>query len=124
MDHSIPERDLARKFVAKWHLNVLERKSVPTGGLAGSLLVAESETIVDQAGWYPRDWRPDDGFDGGLIERLNHRRYKVYWKVEDGVSHFSLQRINEYENLGDATREYAERFFGQNFDGIAINWSK
>jgi hypothetical protein len=49
--------------------------------------------------------RLDDGFDGGLIERVNADRYKVYWKVECRVSRFALQAVNEFDALSDAARE-------------------
>lgn len=118
------ERELARKFIAKWHLSVPERKAMPKGALPGSLLVAEICALVEDKGWYPIDWRPDNGFDGGLIERLDADRYKVYWKVECGVSRFALQAVNEFNSLPEAAREYAARFFGTNFDGIQIDWKR
>ena len=118
------ERELVRKFVAKWHLNVAERKAIPSGSLAGSLIVTEICAVVDEQGWYPVDWRPDDGFDGGLIERLDAGRCKLYWKVECGVSRFALQEVREFHSLSDAAREYAVRFFGNNFDGIPIDWTR
>jgi len=124
MVQEFTERDLARVFIEKWHLNVPERRALPTSSLPGSLLVAEICALVEEKGWYPIDWRPDDGFDGGLIERLDGGRCKVYWKVECGVSRFALQGVNEFESLSEAVREYAVRFFGRSFDGIEIDWKR
>jgi hypothetical protein len=118
------EAELARKFIAKWSLNVQERKSLPTGALPGSLLVAEICALVEDKGWYPIDWRPNDDFDGGLIERLDLGGYKVHWKVECGVSRFALQEVNEFASPSEAARKYAVKFFGGNFDGIEIDWER
>lgn len=124
MDQNLTEGDLARKFVATWHLNVSERRALPSGSLPGSLLVAEICAAVEAKGWYPTDWRPADGFDGGLIELIGANRCKVYWKVECGVSRFALKEVNECDSLPEAARRYAVRFFGTNFDGIPIDWNR
>ena len=118
------ELDLARKFITKWHLNVPERKSLWFGSLPGSLLVAEICALVNEEGWYPIDWRPDDGFDGGLIEYSDGGQCKIYWKAECGVSRFALVEVQEFNALPEAVRSFAVRFFGKSFDGIAIDWNR
>ena len=124
IDREARERELVRKFVATWQLNVPERNSIPSNSLPGSLLVAEICTTVKDKGWYPVDWRPDDGFDGGLIERLDADRCRLYWKIECGVSRFALQEVSEFDSLLEGAREYAVRFFGTSFDNIQIDWER
>ncbi|MBW3542817.1 MAG: hypothetical protein KY476_21350 [Planctomycetes bacterium] len=94
------------------------------GSLSGSLLVAEICAVVEDRGWYPTDWRPDDDFDGGLIERSDADRYKVYWKVECGVNRFALEAVDEFNSLSEAATDYAVRFFGTSFDGLQIDWKR
>ncbi len=116
--------DLARKFVEKWHLNVAERDSLEMGSLAGTLIVVEICALLEKHGWYPIDWRPDHGFDGGLIERFENGHCQVHWKVEVGVQRFALQEIKAFDSTSDAIRDYALRFFGPDFDGIVIDWMR
>jgi hypothetical protein len=118
------ERDLAEKFVKTWQLNVPERRTLRTTPLSGSLIV---DAIIEQLqanGWYPVDWRPDQGFDGGLIELLSPTTCRVYWKVEAGVSRFELLNVETFDSLFSGVRAYGIKFFGPNFDVIPIDWSK
>jgi hypothetical protein len=118
------ERELAAKLVASWHLNVAERRAIPHGSLPGSLLVAEIGALVEAKGQYPVDWRLDEDFHGGLIERLSGRGCQINWKAECGVSRYELQAVQEFASVAEAAREYAIRFFRSNFDGIPIDWNR
>lgn len=60
-------------------------------------------------------------FDGGLIERLDAERCKLYCKVECGVYRFALRKVDEFDSLPDGARVYAVRFFGTSFDGMLID---
>src|SRR5438046_3200522 len=100
------KRDLAKKFAEKWQLNVSERRSLQGQALSGSLLVEEIALILRHNGWYPRDWRPDDGFDGGLVELIGDDTCRIYWKIEIGVSRFDLQEVQNVNSLAAGCRAY------------------
>jgi hypothetical protein len=115
---------LARKFAETWQLNVTERRNVQMQPLSGSMIVEAIADIVRSKGWYPADWRPDDDFDGGLIELLPAGKCRVHWKTEVGVSRYAVTGVQEYDSLVVGGRVYGELFFGREFDGIAIDWCR
>ena len=116
------ESELIAKLVAYWHLDARERKALPNGEAKGSLVVAAVERSVVKAGCYPITWRPDSGFDGGLVERQANGSCIVYWKAEVALARFELQEAIAYSSLRKACTAYARRFFGSNIDGVRINW--
>jgi hypothetical protein len=118
------ERELAQKFVKTWQLNVPERRTLRDKSLRGSLIVDAIIQELQANGWYPIDWRPDHRFDGGLVELLSGNTCRVYWKSEVGVSSFDFINIENYELLSEGVRAYGIEFFGANFDGIPIDWSR
>lgn len=121
---SMSTSELARKFTDTWQLNVPERRSLQGGPLAGRLLVAAIIDTLQCHGWYPRDWRPEQDFDGGLLELLPDNQCRAYWKAEVGVCQYKLVKIENFDSLRAAALAYGEKFFGANFDGIPIDWSK
>jgi hypothetical protein len=118
------ERELAKKFVETWQLNVPERRSIQDQPISGSSLVEAIIAKLQTLGWYPGDWRPDHGFDGGLIELLSSNTCRVHWKAEVGVSRFELLKVETFDSLASGVRAFGIKFFGANFDGIPIDWSK
>lgn len=118
------DRESTKKFVETWHLNVAERRSLEGKALAGSLLVEAITAAVREHGWYPRDWRPDHDFDGGLVELVPPEGCRIHWKVEVGASRFALDEVQEFDSLSAGVRAYGLRFFRADFDGIAIDWAK
>lgn len=115
---------LAKRFVDNWHLNVKDRQSLSGGSLSGHLIVDAIARVVQQEDWYPVGWRPDQGFDGGLIESLPGNRCRIHWKMEIGVQRFELQEVKEFDSLREGIKAYGSRFFGDVFDGIKIEWDK
>jgi hypothetical protein len=115
--------ELADKFAKEWHLSVPEQRSLPEGGIPADLLVSRISAILQSKGSYPFDWKPADGFDGGLIVREG-AKFRIYWKVEAGVSRFELKETQEFPDPDLASRVWAKRFFGSGFDGIKINWNR
>lgn len=118
------ERELVQEFVTKWHLNVADRKAIPNGGLAGTVVIEEICAVVAEIGRYPIGWHPDADFAGGLVVRVDASHFRIYWKIEIGLSQFTLREVKEYESSHKAVREYAVQFFGASFDGIKIDWSR
>jgi hypothetical protein len=105
-------------------LNVPQRRSLQGSPLRGSLVAQAIAQIVKQEGWYPRNWRPDDAFDGGLIEALGEGKCRIHWKAEVGVQRFKTVEVQMFDSPPAAADAYGRRFFGGRFDGIEINWTK
>jgi hypothetical protein len=116
------EDALAEKFVRDWHLNVAERKILALKPLSGSKVADCIARILDAKGMYPTDWTPDTGFDGGLIERISPKEFKIIWKAEVGVCRFAVVGVDSYRSAKEACLAYGSRFFGEDFDGIPIDW--
>ena len=122
MDEGSREEALIRKLVETWHLNVPGRRALPLHEVRGSRIVAAIADLVEESGWYPVSWRPDMGFDGGLIEKRSHDLFLVHWKREVGVLRFETVETLGYNDRAKACEAYARRFFGDSIDGVPINW--
>ena len=118
------EYQLTAKLVRSWHLDAQEREALPEGEAKGSLVIAALVDAAERDGWYPASWRPNDAFDGGLIEVVPDGTYQVHWKVESGVGRFELLQTQAYATLREACEAYASRFFGPSIDGIPVNWHR
>jgi hypothetical protein len=114
--------NLTKKFAEDFHLNVPKRKHLGNGKIIGSDLVRAIVGIVEECGKYPKNWKVDDPFDGGLIEKVDARTYQVTWKAEVGVSRYKVLSVDKYANSDDAAKTVAKKLFGASFDGISIEW--
>ena len=115
------EEELIDKLVTRWHLNVPERASLPGGMARGSLLKAAIVNRLMKEGWFPGDWRPDDGFSGGLIERTV-ADFRIHWKAECGVGRFALVRVTHHPDAVDAAENLLRGMWGNDIDGVTIDW--
>jgi hypothetical protein len=116
--------DLTKKFAEDFHLNVPDRKHLDDGKIAGSDLVRAIVAIVEESGKYPRNWKLNEPFDGGLIEKIDTQTYQVTWKAEVSVSQYKVMSVEKFTSPRDAAKLVAEQFFGFSYDGIPIDWSK
>jgi hypothetical protein len=114
---------LAIKFAKDWHLDVQDRQTLSNGFLNGKLVCEEIIKILEEENWYPASWRPDMDFDGGLIEKLDNSRCQIHWKAETGVLRYALIEVQEFDSIDKCVMSFGKRFFGNEFDGIEINWS-
>ncbi len=78
------ERELIRKLVEMWHLNVPERRGLRRGVARASLIHSVIQEVLRETGWFPRHWRPDQHFDGRLIELLPDGTCGTHWRTEMG----------------------------------------
>jgi hypothetical protein len=117
----IPEPELIEKLITKGHLNAPERSYLPGGRARWSLVRAAIVRHVVEDGWFPKDLRPDDGFDGGLIERTP-KGCRIHWKVECGVGRFALLRVTPYTDILEAVQEWVRDIFGDNIGEVKIDW--
>jgi hypothetical protein len=114
--------ELTKKIAEDFHLNVPERKRLDNGKIIGSDLVRAIVDIVEECGRYPKNWKMDDPFNGGLIEKVDARSYQVTWKAEVGVSRYEVLSVDKYASPEDAAKIVAKKLFGVSFDGISIEW--
>ena len=115
--------DLTRKFAEDFHLNVPDRTHLNNGKIVGSDLVRAIAAIVEDYGKYPKDWKVNEPFDGGLIEKVDERTFQVTWQAEVSVSRYKVLSVDKYANLQDAATVVAKKLFGNGFDGVSIDWS-
>lgn len=118
----LSEHELIDKLVTRLHLSVPERAALPNGRARGSLVRAAIVSHLGTEGWFPREWRPDQDFDGGVIERTA-LGCRIHWKVECGVNRFALQAVTDYSDVLDAAQEWVRRMFGEGIDGVPIDWN-
>ena len=116
---------LARKLAEKWHLNVRERRSLPSSGIGASALVAAVHEILTESCRYPRDWSPDDPAYDGIVITPAHNGFQLHERHEIGVGRFSPVTITEVATLEEAVRSFLMATFeGDNIDGIPIDWNR
>jgi len=116
--------ELTKLFAEKFHLNVEDRNALHDGAIYGSELVDAIAKIVEEKEKYPPEWSIDSPFDGGLIERKENNSFRLTWQAEVGVCRFEVVLQKDFKDIKSASRELAKRFFGSNYDGIKIDWSK
>ena len=117
------EEALVRKLVTKWHLNVLERRALPSLKARASLACQAIAEAVSENGWFPSHWRPDQGYDGGLIERRPDGTCDIHWKAEAGVMRFELLSVDRYATAPEAAHAWLRRMFPHDIDGIELDWT-
>ena len=117
------ERSLNRKFATAWHLNVLELRALPNGKARASLVIDAIHEVLESEGWFPAKWRPDDRFDGGLIEVNGDGSCRIYWKAEVSYSRYEMVSTQEFRSTRKAAEAFARKFFGGDIDGIPLDWS-
>jgi hypothetical protein len=120
-DDQPAESDLVDTLVTRWHLNVPERAMLPNRRARGSLVKAAISAHLRADGWFPRDWRPDHDLAGGVMERTE-TGCRIHWKAECGVNRFALVRVTKHSDLLDAAQEWVRGMFGEDIDGVAIDW--
>ncbi|MDH3739121.1 MAG: hypothetical protein OER92_07995 [Alphaproteobacteria bacterium] len=116
------EAELTCKLVDTFHLSALERAELPGGRVRGSVLVRAIAEGLANVGWFPKDWRPDQPFDGLLIEARVHA-YIVHARTEIGAAQYSEVRSEPEKSLEDAIRTVIATNFGDDIDGVPVDWS-
>lgn len=117
------ESELIHKLVMRWHLSVPERRALPRGSAKASLVCAALEEAVRADGWFPTQWRPEEPFAGGLIEYRPDSSCRIYWKSEVGLHRFAVDAVEDYRSLREAIPAFVRGFFGNDIDGVPIDWN-
>lgn len=116
------ETELARKLAETFHLSVRERADLSDGRMPGSALVAAVGECLAECGWFPRDWRPDRPYDGVIIEARDGG-FILHEKKEIGMATYSEVRSVPVRSLADAVRTSVANMFGDDIDGVPIDWT-
>ena len=117
----LTETELNEKLVTKGHLNVPERGLLPNGCAKGSLIRTAIVRLLLEDGWFPKDWRPDQPFHGGVIE-LTPPGCRIHWKAEYSMAKFALLRVTRYDDLLEAAEQWVRGMYGESIDVVKIDW--
>ena len=118
------ESELARKLVEDWHLNVRDRKLIPTEGIAASTLIAAIRDIIAEESRYPKDWSPDSFFDGILIVP-SEQGFILHECRETGVGRYTYVGESRVDTLEEAVKRFVAAVLSPDqIDGIAIDWNR
>jgi hypothetical protein len=125
------EYELVRKLVHTWHLNVPERRALPSPKVRASLMCQIIAEYLDETGWYPAplDDLSEEGEgdrDGGTIRLLPDGSCKIYWQGEVGLLRYEKFGTTHYENAIAAAQALLRHYFGVcgHIDGIVIDWDQ
>lgn len=118
-----PERHLqiCRKLLDTLHISPEERRELGGDRLLFSALIATAQTMLDEAHYLPSLLRPDQDFEGVVIEQ-REKAYVVYECHEIGVGRYSPVKSRVAKDLGDALRAYVRANGGTAIDGVPINF--
>lgn len=118
-----PERDLIRKLIVDWHLNVPERKQLPGGKAKVSLMLDAIEDVINKHGCYPSGWRLDDDFSGAWIERQADGSCIVYFKAEYAMCRTTVVRKVSCNSPRAAAEVLLREEYGNDIDGVPLDWN-
>ena len=79
---------------------------MPTLKTRASLACQVIVEVVLENGWFPPDWRPNEAYDGGVIERRPDSTYDIYWNTEVGMMRFELLSVDHYSGAPEAARAW------------------
>ena len=116
------EAELARKLADTFHLSVSERANLPGGRVRWSVLVSAVGESLAESGWFPKDWRPNQPYNGVIIE-ARADGFVLHERREIGMARFSEVRSVPASSLDDAVRTLVAAMFGDDIDGVRIDWT-
>jgi hypothetical protein len=116
-------RALCLKLAASHHLNVEERRALPSGRAPFSEILAAIGDHLKASPWFPHAPRSSEFLDRvALIERRDDL-YIVHTQVEIGVDRLSPVQSRSTPDLPTAVKSYIETVGGAQIDGVPIAWS-
>jgi hypothetical protein len=120
---SLDERALVRKLVTTWELSAAERRALPSRKARASLACQAIADVLSEGCWFPPNRRPDQGFDGGLIERRPDGTFALHWKAGGGTTRLGASSVEPYPTAADAAREWLRRTCPRDIDGVDLDWA-
>ncbi len=116
------EAELTRKLADTFHLSVPERADLPDGRVRWSVLVSAVSKSIAESRWFPKDWRPDQRYNGVIIE-ARADGFMLHERSEIGMASFSEVRSVPAISLDDAVRTPVVTMFGDDIEGVRIDWT-
>ena len=116
------EAELTRKLADTFHLSVPERADLPDGRVRWSVLVSAVSESLAEFGWFPKDWRPDQPHNGVIIE-ARADGFMLHERKEIGMASYSDVRSGPANSFDDAVRTLVVTMFGDDIDGVRIDWT-
>lgn len=116
-------RELCVKLLETLHLNVPERRMLPTKGAPFSEMVAGVEQRLARDQWFPIHLRPGTIIGHGATIECRAGKIWVHEQWEVGVSVFSEIRSYPARSVGEAVRKLIAANGGSPLDGITVDWS-
>lgn len=115
---SLPE--IVDQLVEHRHVDVPARRALPEGRAPLSLVVEAIIQIVSTGGSYPRNVRPGEAYEGGILVH-GQSGYEIHWQAEVGFGRFETLRVDRYSSLQEAARAFALREWPHGIDGIPFD---
>jgi hypothetical protein len=116
------EYEATKMLLKYFHLNTDDRK-VLNGKVRFSMITKIIIENLNRDGWFPKNWRPDLSFNGGLLEKLPGIKIKLYHKEEISIANFRVIEIIEYSKPDKAILKFLQVTFGTQIDDILINYT-
>jgi hypothetical protein len=119
-----PERhvQICRKLLDTLHITTEERRELGGERIRFSELVTSAQAALEEVSFLPSSLRPDQDFEGVLIEQRNHT-YLIYECHEIGVGRYSPVTSRVAKDLKEAVRAYVRANAGTAIDGVPINFT-
>lgn len=118
----IDEQDLTEKLLTTFHLNAIERKTLPNGKVKLSFIKKIIKEKLNASDWFPANWRPETPYTGGLIEICSNKEYKIYHKEEVSFMNYVIVEIINLSNFDKTVEKFIKLTFKDNIDGIPIDY--
>ncbi|MBF0315108.1 MAG: hypothetical protein HQK52_16915 [Oligoflexia bacterium] len=118
-------KELIKKLLSTFHLNVNERKLLNPSYIEFKELTSAIEIILQEEGFFPVQAKPDKSsggafYEGAYIEKIDNEFSNLIWSRNHPLNPCKIAERNE-EKL--ATKETIKKIivsFGSEFDGIKI----
>ncbi len=82
---------------------------------------AVGDTLAE-SGWFPKDWRPDQPYNGVVIE-ARADGFMLHERKEIGMASYSDVRSGAANSLDDAVRSLVATMSVDDIDEVRIDWT-
>ena len=113
---------LGLKLLETLHLNVPERRTLPTAGIPFSALVAGVTSKLDATGWFPVPLGVGSKmWIGARLERRGAELW-IHEQHESGLCQVGPIRSRQAGSVEEAVRAFIEANGGAPVDGVPVDW--
>jgi len=90
----------------------------------GSLVTASILSELHETGAFPPQWQGATAYDGGVSTMDRNGDCRVTWMGEVSLGRFEVVEQQRFRAEPASIAAYAKRLYGDEIDGVAIDWSK